>query len=71
MHYFVSGIRIALRGKAHAEWKAIVAGDQRNLEDDQYFIDERDIVFGKGELELLDIPSVFKYIFQKVDKGNE
>lgn len=42
------GIRIAMRGKAHAEWKAIVSGDQRNIEDDQYFIDERDIIFGKG-----------------------
>lgn len=49
LHSFVSGIRIALRGKAHAEWKAIVGGDQRNLEDDQYFIDERDMLFGKGE----------------------
>ncbi|XKL64212.1 hypothetical protein PGB90_004298 [Kerria lacca] len=42
-----NGIRIVLRGKAHSEWKAIVSGDQRNLEDDQYFIDERDIIFGK------------------------
>lgn len=45
-----TGIRIAMRGKAHAEWKAIISGDQRNIEDDQYFIDERDIIYGKGTL---------------------
>ena len=37
-----------LRGKGHAEWKVIVSGDKRTVKDDQYFIDERITIWGKG-----------------------
>ena len=45
----VSAIRVVLRGKAHAEWKVVVSGDKRTVKDDQYFIDERATIWGKGE----------------------
>jgi hypothetical protein len=37
-----------LRGKAHAEWKVVVSGDRRTVKDDQYFIDDRATIWGKG-----------------------
>jgi hypothetical protein len=45
---FVSAVRVVLRGKAHAEWKVVVSGDRRTVKDDQYFIDDRAIIWGKG-----------------------
>lgn len=42
-------IRVVLRGRAQAEWKIIVSGDRRTVKDEQTFIDERTIVWGKGE----------------------
>jgi hypothetical protein len=41
-------MRLSLRGQAHAEWKILVSGDRRNVKDDQYFVDERIIVWGHG-----------------------
>jgi hypothetical protein len=37
-----------LRGKCNAEWKVVVSGDRRTVKDDQIFIDERTIIWGKG-----------------------
>lgn len=42
-------VRISLRGQAHAEWKIMVSGDRRNVKNDQYFVDERIIVWGHGK----------------------
>ncbi|KAH7970509.1 hypothetical protein HPB49_008500 [Dermacentor silvarum] len=36
-----------LRGKAHAEWKVVVSGDRRTVKDDQVFIDDRAVIWGK------------------------
>lgn len=44
-------VRVWLRGKAHTEWKVVVSGDRRTLQDDQYFIDERTVVWGKDKPE--------------------
>ncbi|XP_018336415.1 arrestin domain-containing protein 3-like isoform X2 [Agrilus planipennis] len=44
-------IRVILRGKAHAEWKVILSGDRRTIRDDQYFIDERQVIWGDADLE--------------------
>ncbi|KAL1117249.1 hypothetical protein AAG570_004575, partial [Ranatra chinensis] len=44
-----SAIRVVLRGKAHAEWKVVVSGDRRTVRDDQYFIDDRAVIWGKAE----------------------
>ena len=41
-------IRVVLRGRAHLEWKVVVSGDQQSISDDQYFIDERSTIWGKG-----------------------
>jgi len=45
----VLGIRVVVRGKAHAEWKVVVSGDRRTVKDDQYFIDDRAVIWGKGK----------------------
>ena len=37
-----------MRGKAEAEWKVIVSGDRRTVKDEQTFIDDRNIIWGKG-----------------------
>ena len=47
-----------MRGKGHAEWKVVVSGDRRTVKDDQYFIDDRATIWGKGML-----PSFFPIIF--------
>lgn len=43
-----TAVRIVLRGKAHAEWQVLVSGDRSAIKDDQYFIDNRSLIFGKG-----------------------
>lgn len=43
-----TAVRIVLRGKAHAEWQVLVSGDRSAVKDDQYFIDNRSLIFGKG-----------------------
>ncbi|KAL3867827.1 hypothetical protein ACJMK2_040673 [Sinanodonta woodiana] len=45
----VKGIRLALRGKAHTEWKINKAGERRTVKDDEYFIDEKKVVWGKDK----------------------
>ncbi|XP_029346115.1 arrestin domain-containing protein 3-like isoform X2 [Acyrthosiphon pisum] len=44
-------VRIVLRGKAHAEWQVLVSGDRSAIKDDQYFIDNRSLIFGKDRQE--------------------
>nr|CAD7604225.1 unnamed protein product [Timema genevievae] len=44
-------VRVVLRGKAHAEWKVVVSGDRRTVKDDQYFLDDRAIIWGKDKPE--------------------
>lgn len=46
-------IRVCLRGKAHCEWKVLVSGDRRTVKDDQYLMDERAVVWGKGNITLI------------------
>lgn len=43
-----AAVRVVLRGRAHLEWKVVVSGDQQSISDDQYFIDERSTIWGKG-----------------------
>lgn len=47
----ISAIRVVIRGKAHTEWKVIAGGERRTVKDDQYFIDDRAIIWGKGKME--------------------
>ena len=44
----VSGIRVLLRGKVHATLKVVKSGERRTMKDDQYIIDEKILVWGKG-----------------------
>lgn len=46
---YFTAVRIVLRGKAHAEWQVLVSGDRSAVKDDQYFIDNRSLIFGKGK----------------------
>lgn len=46
----VSGIRVLLRGKVHATLKVVKSGERRTMKDDQYIIDEKILVWGKGSL---------------------
>lgn len=48
---FFKAIRVILRGKAQAEWKVIVSGDRRTVKDEQIFIDDKRVIWGKGTLQ--------------------
>lgn len=48
--HFLSGIRVVLRGKAHAEWKIMKSGERRTVKDDQYLLDDKAVIWGKGRL---------------------
>jgi len=43
-----AAIRVVVRGKAHTEWKVIVGGERRTVKDEQYYVDDRAIIWGKG-----------------------
>lgn len=45
----VQGIRLLLRGKSHVEWKVTKAGERRTVKDDEYYIDEKKVVWGKDK----------------------
>ncbi|XP_045160241.2 arrestin domain-containing protein 3-like [Mercenaria mercenaria] len=47
----VKGIRLTLRGKAHTEWKINKAGETRTLKDDEYYIDDKKVLWGKDKNE--------------------
>lgn len=49
MYMLPIAIRVILRGKAIAEWKVIVSGDKRTVRDEETFIDDRSIIWGKGD----------------------
>ncbi|XP_050315045.1 arrestin domain-containing protein 3-like [Anthonomus grandis grandis] len=44
-------IRVVLRGRAHAEWKVMLSGDRRTVKGDQYFMDQRQTIWGEKNLE--------------------
>ncbi|XP_063230472.1 arrestin domain-containing protein 2-like isoform X2 [Bacillus rossius redtenbacheri] len=48
-NFKLRAVRVVLRGKAHAEWKVVVSGDRRTVKDDQYFLDDRTIIWDKPE----------------------
>ncbi|GLV37056.1 Wee1 kinase [Carabus blaptoides fortunei] len=50
-NFKLRSVRVILRGKAHAEWKVVLSGDRRTVKDDQYFIDERQVIWGENNLE--------------------
>lgn len=50
-NFKLKSIRMSLRGQAHAEWKVLVSGDRRNVKDDQYFVDERLVIWGHDSSE--------------------
>ncbi|KAK7101239.1 hypothetical protein V1264_024052 [Littorina saxatilis] len=42
-----TGIRLHIRGKAHAEWKITRAGERRTIRQDEHYIDDRQTLWGK------------------------
>ena len=44
----IVGIRLTLRGKAHTEWKVNKAGERRTVKDEEYYIDDKKVLWGKG-----------------------
>jgi len=42
------GIQVFLRGKAHVEWRITRAGERRTVKEEQFFIDDKAIIWGKG-----------------------
>jgi hypothetical protein len=46
--YYILGIRLVLRGKVHVEWRVTKAGERRTVRDDEYYIDEKKVIWGKG-----------------------
>lgn len=46
----IVAIRVVLRGKAHAEWKVMLSGDRRTVKGDQYFLDQRQTIWGEKNL---------------------
>ncbi|CAG5133075.1 unnamed protein product [Candidula unifasciata] len=45
----MQNIKIFLRGKAHAEWKIMRAGERRTVKQDEQYIDERMLLWGKDD----------------------
>jgi len=43
-----TGVQVYLRGKAHVEWRITRGGERRTVKEDQYFIDEKAVVWGRG-----------------------
>lgn len=43
----VNGIQVFIRGKAHVEWRITRGGERRTVKEDQFFIDEKAIIWGK------------------------
>ncbi|XP_014680188.1 PREDICTED: arrestin domain-containing protein 3-like, partial [Priapulus caudatus] len=54
-------IRVQLRGKAHAEWKVTRSGERRSTKDDQNFLDQKAIIWGRDKTEEVgNIPILLK-----------
>lgn len=47
-HSRILGIRVLLRGKAHVNLKVMKSGERKTLRDDQYLLDEKILIWGKG-----------------------
>ncbi|CAP23657.2 Protein CBR-ARRD-6 [Caenorhabditis briggsae] len=45
----IRGIRVLLRGKVHATLKVVKSGERRTLKDDQYVLDEKQLLWGKDK----------------------
>ena len=45
-------VKVLLRGKAHAEWKITRAGERRCMKQDEQYIEERLLLWGKGKMNL-------------------
>ncbi|XP_005101395.2 uncharacterized protein LOC101860258 [Aplysia californica] len=45
----IQNIRVFLRGKAHAEWKITRAGERRAMKQDEHYMDERLLLWGKDD----------------------
>ncbi|KAL4236706.1 hypothetical protein ACF0H5_005090 [Mactra antiquata] len=54
----VKGIRLTLRGKAHTEWKINKAGETRTLKDDEYYIDDKRVLWGKDKNEECEVTPI-------------
>lgn len=50
-NFKLRSIRVVLRGKAHVEWKVVISGDRQTVKEDQYFVDDRAIIWGKDKVE--------------------
>lgn len=48
---------MVLRGKAHAEWKIMKSGERRTVKDDQYLLDDKAVIWGKGDKNHLVVPA--------------
>jgi len=46
-----AGVQVYLRGKAHVEWRITRGGERRTVKEDQYFIDEKAVVWGRGTVD--------------------
>lgn len=44
-----AAVHLLVRGKAHCEWKVFVSGQRRMIKDDQYFIDERTVIWAASQ----------------------
>jgi len=44
---------VYLRGKSHVEWRITRGGERRTVKEDQYFIDEKALVWGRGIIIML------------------
>ena len=58
------GIRVFVRGKGHVEWKITRGGERRTVKEDQYFMDEKQVVWGKGKS---NIQTMINHSMRKVD----
>uniref|UniRef100_A0A914VSW8 Arrestin C-terminal-like domain-containing protein n=1 Tax=Plectus sambesii TaxID=2011161 RepID=A0A914VSW8_9BILA len=47
----IRGIRVVLRGKAHAQMKITKSGERRTVKDDQYLLDDKAVIWGKDKHE--------------------
>lgn len=52
--FHLNQVHLLVRGKAHCEWKVYISGDRRIIKDDQYFIDERTLIWDSAQEEAVD-----------------
>ena len=54
--FFLAAIKVLLRGRAHSEWKVLVSGERGTVRDDQVFVEDKQIIWGKGWFGSLHFP---------------